>query len=89
MAKWGKAFKRGMKAFSESFGPGEYTAAGKPIICDHCGSVEFAHGTALLDTAGMSLINLEWAGKSATTLACTSCGKIQWFLRAPQRVEQS
>lgn len=87
MANWGNALKRGVQAFSESLGPGEYSAAGKKIICDHCGSVEFAKSSALLDTAGMSFVNLEWADRSATTLACTTCGKIQWFLKQPERVE--
>jgi hypothetical protein len=29
----------------------------------------------------MALAEMEWGSKGATTLACTHCGRIQWFLR--------
>lgn len=86
MANWGRALKRGVQAFAESFAPGEYAAGGKKVECDQCGATEFAAGSAQLNTAGMTFAGLDWADKSATTLACTRCGKIQWFLKTPERL---
>lgn len=37
-------------------------------------------------TAGLSFLNLDWANRSAATLACTNCGLIEWFLADPEEV---
>lgn len=87
MANLGKAFQKAAAAFTDSFGPSEYSAGGKKVVCAHCGGSEFAEGSAQLNTAGMTFLSLDWADKSATTLACTNCGKIQWFIRKPERLE--
>jgi len=29
---------------------------------------------------------LDWANRSAATLACTACGRIEWFLSDPEEV---
>ncbi len=80
------ALKRGLKSAAGSSGPGAYSSAGKRISCPHCGMDRFAEGSAQLNTAGMTFLHLDWANKSATTLACTSCGRIQWFMQRPQRM---
>ena len=59
-----------------------FAAAGRPVTCPHCGRDTFQRGAALLNTAGMTLLELDWLNKSATTLACTRCGLVQWFVRA-------
>ncbi|MHB9028311.1 MAG: hypothetical protein ACYC9O_06045 [Candidatus Latescibacterota bacterium] len=89
MANWGRALKRGVQAFTESLGPGEFAAGGGKVVCDQCGGSEFSAGSAQLNSAGMTFAGLDWADKSATTLACTTCGKIQWFLKKPERLEQA
>jgi len=81
-----KAIKAGAKGFASAMGPGPHAADGKNISCPHCGRGEFAEGSAQLNTAGMSFLNLDWANKSATTLACTRCGRIQWFIKKPERL---
>jgi len=86
MGNLGKALKRGIKAFAGTMGPGEYEAGGKRVACSHCGCEEFAEGSAQLNTAGMTFFGLDWANESATTLACTNCGRIQWFLKRPERL---
>ena len=86
MGNLGHALKRAAKAFSDSLGPGQYEAGGKQVTCPHCGLAEFAEGHPLLNTAGMTFAGLDWADKSATTLACTNCGRIQWFLKHPARI---
>ena len=35
-------------------------------------------------TAGLTFFNLDWANRSAATLTCTSCGRIEWFLADPE-----
>lgn len=86
MANFGKALKRASKAFADSTGPGNYAAAGKKITCPHCKATIFAEGSALLNTFAMSLMDIDWADNSATTLACINCGYIQWFLKRPERI---
>jgi uncharacterized protein len=85
MTNIGKALKSAAKAMVDSVGPGQYIAAGKKIECPHCGSDEFSQGKAQLNTAGMTFFELDWANKSATTLACTKCGQIQWYIKEPDR----
>ncbi len=87
MANLGNAFVKAAEAFIDSFGPSEYSAGGKKIVCAQCGGTVFAEGSALLNTTGMTFINLDWADKSATTLACTKCGLVQWYLVKPERME--
>jgi predicted nucleic-acid-binding Zn-ribbon protein len=86
MAGFWPSLKRGTRAVGRSFGPGEYSVVGETVQCPHCGGAQFEKGSAQLNTAGMTFLNLDWANKSATTLACTTCGRIQWFLREPQRL---
>lgn len=81
-----KAFKAGAKGFTSGWGPGLYAADDKAISCPHCGRDEFAEGSAQMNTAGMTFFNLDWANKSATTLACTRCGRVQWFVKKPERL---
>jgi hypothetical protein len=32
----------------------------------------------------MTFLNLDWANRSAATLTCTACGRIEWFLADPE-----
>lgn len=56
-----------------------FEVAGRQVVCSHCGGTEFERSEALLDSAGMSFIGFEWAGRSATVLICKRCGHIEWF----------
>ena len=87
MAKFWTALKRGIQVAATSLGAGRFTLKGKIISCSHCEHQEFEQGSAQLNTAGMTLMNLDWANRSAATLVCANCGQIQWFLQAPNRVE--
>ncbi|RPI04134.1 MAG: DNA-binding protein [Ignavibacteriae bacterium] len=64
-------------------GAHSYRIQGKSIVCPHCGSDRFEQGSALLNTAGMTFLNLDWANRQATILNCTVCSHVQWFLRPP------
>jgi uncharacterized protein len=56
---------------------------GKTIKCSQCTNDQFVLGSALLNTAGMTFFNLDWANRQATILTCSSCTHIMWFLRQP------
>ncbi|MDP4944636.1 MAG: hypothetical protein NWQ48_03900 [Alishewanella sp.] len=56
------------------------------ITCNQCKNEFFHEGQAQLNTAGMSFVGLDWANKTATTLACLDCGHIMWFVKTLQKV---
>jgi predicted nucleic-acid-binding Zn-ribbon protein len=60
--------------------PTIYKIKNKVIICSHCENDTFKKSSALLNTAGMSLLGLDWANKNAITLICSNCSHIQWYL---------
>ncbi len=59
MANLGKAFMKAAATFRDSFGPSEYSAGGKGVVCPRCGGTVFAEGSAMLNTAGMTFINMD------------------------------
>ena len=86
MSTFWKALKRGVKATASEFQPGQFELEGIKVKCLHCDHDEFAKSSAQLNSRGLTFVGLDWADKSASTLACTKCGRIQWFLKTPQRV---
>lgn len=81
MRKVANAFKQAAK----TFGPGEYAAAGKVIVCPHCGERAFEAGEAQLNKALSAFFKLDWLDETATVLACTHCSQILWFGKKPVR----
>lgn len=49
------------------------------ITCTHCKYERFEQGKALLNTRGMTFLDLDWLNENATTLICKRCGYIHWF----------
>jgi hypothetical protein len=86
MGNFFKALKRGVGALAEGFQPGKYEVEGKSVTCLHCGNEIFAEGEALLSTVGMTFFHLNWANKTASTLMCADCGRIEWFGQRPTRL---
>lgn len=84
----GKAFGRGFKGVVTTMGPGAYATAGRAIVCPHCHGEMFQLGSAQLNTEGFTFFNLDWANRSASTLTCTTCSRIEWFLNRPQRTSE-
>jgi len=62
-----------------------YSIADKEVVCPHCGHDEFIVGRAQLHTAGLTFLGLEWANRSANTLLCGVCGRIEWYMTEPER----
>lgn len=60
-----------------------YSAGGKKVVCPLCGNETFEMGTALLNTPGLTFLDLDWANRTAKILICAKCSHIQWFLKEP------
>lgn len=86
MAGFLSAMKAGLSAAIRANGPSRYQVEGRVIVCPICGHDRFAKGRAQLHTSGMTLMDLEWLQDEATTLACASCSRLEWFLDAPEEV---
>lgn len=86
MGKFFTAVQRGVQAMGEAPAGDRYTVAGKAVVCLHCSHDRFVEGRAQLNTAGLTFFNLDWANRSAATLTCTSCGRIEWFLADPEEL---
>lgn len=79
-----KRLFKAVAAAAKSFGSGRrFEVAGKAVRCFHCRGEHFIEGSAQLNTAGLTFFGLDWANRSATTLACVTCGRIEWFLTNP------
>ena len=64
-----------------------FLIAGGEVSCPQCHNNFFREGSAQLNTAAMSLVNLDWVNKSATTLVCSQCSFISWFYDSPTRLD--
>jgi uncharacterized protein len=87
MGRFFNAVKAGVASMKESAQPSEYTVAGSPVRCPHCGHQKFTPGRALLNTAGRTFFNLDWTDPSATILVCSECGRIEWFAQEPDSTD--
>lgn len=57
-----------------------YVKKGLKLECVICKKSQFWTRQTLMNTAGMSFMNLDWANKSATNYVCNNCGYVHWFL---------
>jgi len=78
--------KRATKAAFEGGGATQYAQKGQKIACPQCGNDRFEEGSAQLNTAGMTALNLDWANRSATLLVCSQCSRIDWYMDRPERI---
>jgi DNA-directed RNA polymerase subunit RPC12/RpoP len=86
MGNFFNGLKRAFRALAEGTGPGRYEVEGRPVRCPHCGHETFAEGEAMLNTVGMTFFGLDWANRTASTLMCAECGRIEWFGQKPARL---
>jgi len=89
MGRFFNAVKAGIEGFKEGTEPSEYSVAGRPIRCPHCGEKKFAPGSALLNSRGRTAFNLDWLDPSATILVCVECGRIEWYASEPEATRDS
>lgn len=60
----------------------------RQLRCPFCQGDGFRQRDIKLNTAGMSLLGLDWANKSATGLICAQCGRIEMFMEPRIRFQQ-
>ena len=60
--------------------PTELRKSGKIVSCPICGCAQFQSRNALLNTRGMTFLNLDWANHKAKVYVCDRCGHLLWFL---------
>lgn len=75
-----RGVKRAAAAMVEGEVTSEYLAAGKKIVCEHCGNTRFRERTALATG---------YAYKVLTTLMCETCGRVFWYGVRPDRAGDS
>ena len=71
---------------AKEFVSGSYSIMGNKISCPLCKNDVFEVRDVLLNTPGMTFLGLDWANRTAVTLTCIRCGKIEWFLQKPERI---
>lgn len=59
--------------------PKAITRGGYDLICPHCRNDRFYERSWLLQTPGMTLLDLDWLNSSALNYVCSNCGRIEWF----------
>ena len=60
-----------------------FEVQGHAIVCTQCGGKQFTSRRILLNTRGLTFMNLDWLNESATALICERCSCIQLFARGP------
>ncbi len=69
-----------MGLFSDNVPATRVLLTGKELACVVCGYNEFHERIALLNTPGMTFLDLEWANRSASCQVCARCRYIHWCL---------
>lgn len=72
------ALKAGAKAAVGELGPGEFSVAGRPVQCGHCGGAQFI----LRSVPGQDVGALAHHGFA---LRCENCSFVMLFSDAPSR----
>jgi hypothetical protein len=60
---------------------GYLIAGGRLVRCPICGHDRFSQRRAVLSGRAAAFWNMQWAGDSAETQTCQSCGHVLWFMR--------
>jgi len=53
---------------------------GYELICPICKGKKFEKRNSLLNTRGMTFLNLDWLNEGAINYICDTCGYILWFI---------
>lgn len=57
------------------------------LRCQVCGEDEFVERNAQLNTAGMTMMNLDFLNESATCFVCLQCGYVHWFATKGAKIQ--
>ncbi len=53
---------------------------GHRLTCPICGSAKFWTRKSLLNTKGLTFMDLDWLNKEADNYICDTCNYIMWFM---------
>lgn len=53
---------------------------GYELVCPICKGKKFDRRSSLLNTRGMTFLNLDWLDANAINYICNTCGYILWFI---------
>jgi rubredoxin len=57
-----------------------YEVLGHQLRCPICQHDSFTMRRSLLNTRGLTFLDLDWANRRATNFVCAQCGYILWFM---------
>jgi hypothetical protein len=57
-----------------------YEVLGRQLRCPICQHDHFRVRRSLLNTPGLTFLNLDWANRRATNFVCARCGHMLWFI---------
>jgi predicted nucleic-acid-binding Zn-ribbon protein len=77
----GVGLKAAAKAFTED--RPHYQVGTQRIVCPICGHDEFNQRSMLMNTIGMTMMNMDWLNDSACVLICRRCTRMELFAKAP------
>ena len=56
---------------------------GRIISCSHCEGITFQKKKLMMNTKGLTFMNIDWLNSEAAALICDHCSHIEWFAREP------
>ena len=65
---------------------GQFSVAGKQVVCPHCGGSTFTSQEILMNTRGATFVKLDFLNHAAAALVCSHCSHIEWFYDAPAQI---
>ena len=88
MGSFSEGLRRAVESIKDDFfRPGTYSVGDRPVSCPHCDKGTFGKGSYPLHKLGNRFVPFDSLFKSAYTLLCMECGRLEWFVQEPIRVE--
>ena len=60
-----------------------FRVGSRRIVCPICRHDKFDQRSMLMNTTGLTMMNLDWLNASACALVCRHCTRIELFAEAP------
>jgi predicted nucleic-acid-binding Zn-ribbon protein len=75
----------GLKAVAKSIvtPTTQYCVGDISLTCPVCGHDKFDRREMLINTSGMTFLNMDWLNSSACALVCQKCKRIELFAETP------
>lgn len=60
---------------------------GRVVLCAHCEGTVFQKRRLMLNTKGLTFLELDWLNAEANVLVCEQCSHMEWFLNEPVHIQ--